>query len=840
MKTKYCVRLFCLFLLFTSSNNYTLAQSLFRGVVADAETGQPVEAANVQLLYGKGQRLVNYALTDAKGLFSLPTGKQGYIIDSLSICISLLGYEQQIVAADLSAKLQIRLTPKLFSLREVEVRPGRVWGRQDTINYEVAQFLSPKDNAIKDVIRKLPGVDVDDAGRISYNGKNISNFYVEGMDVTDGRYGQINNNLDARAVEKVQVLENHQPVRILKDKIKSEDIAINLKLKEDFKDKWMVTLQGGLGASSDGLLWDARLYALQLSRKNQSTYGYKTNNRGVDLTDEMTDLTSLAFNRTAEPATPSFLSMPSLAAPLKDEKMLFNKSHTLAANRVYKLNETAMLRINTGYIHDERKQQRGSETTYFQTGDTLRIAEQSNTHLRSDQGEIRVTLENNADSHFLNNRFTTSGIWDRASTHFSGNREVDQQIRRSDILVKNDFKTNWNRGKYTFEAQSFVRYNHLPGELIVDRQRQRLPVNQFYTDNSFSLFRKKGYITHKYMMGINGDINNIHNRYAPYFTPNWQLAYRKWQVWLNTPLVWNNCPGIDFSRLMVNPSLTIRYKYNYAWQFSAHMSFRESYGSITDLYLSSYRTDYLHTIQNSGALPVRRYQNYSLYGEYKNTVKEFFATLRLAYSRNWSNQTYEQMVTPEQVTLVAHPASNEGYNWQLQGTLSKSVYEWNMKMSLDYQFVHQKATMISQGRQLPYETNYILYEPKISWSPNRRWETSYQGNFRYGGNKVGTNRLSPLWNVMQKLNVSYDLFPVEVNLSADHYYNDVNSEKSVNAFFFDASLRWKTGSWQFDFQLSNLFDKKQYSYTQYNSLHSYTSWIHIRGRECLFSAQYRF
>lgn len=86
----------------------------------------------------------------------------------------------------------------------------------------------------------------------------------------------------------------------------------------------------------------------------------------------------------------------------------------------------------------------------------------------------------------------------------------------------------------------------------------------------------------------------------------------------------------------------------------------------------------------------------------------------------------------------------------------------------------------------------------------------------------------PLLNVVQKFQLSYELFPVEINLSADHYHNDVSRDKSVNAFFAGLFLRWKMGSWQFTAEATNLFNKKQYSYTQYSVTESYTSWINIR------------
>lgn len=822
---------------------HALAQTEIKGLVKDAKTGEPIEMATVKLLKGESQKLINYTLSNEKGEFLI---RHGSAIDSLTLSVHLLGYKEMKLPVQEKSLYAFALEEATFDLREVEIRPGRVWGQQDTINYDVSQFLSANDNTIRDVIKKLPGVDVDDLGRISYNGKAISNFYVEGMDLTDGKYGQLSNNLDAKAVEKVQVMENHQPIRILKDKVKTEDIAINLKLKDDFKSKWMATVQGGVGASEKELLWESTLHAMQISRNRQSIYGYKTNNRGVDITEEMMDLASLSALRVNAAAVPSFLSLPSLEAPLKKEKMLFNEMHTLSGNRLYRLDETTQLRLHAAYSHDARQQNRGSETTYYQADDTTALAEQSHNKLRTDLGEIKVTLEKNADAHFLTNRFTASGEWGRALSRFTGNRNLEQQIKQNNLLAKNEFRSNWNRGNTTYEAASFLRYSHLPGQLVINNEKTNLPFNQFYTDNSLAALWKKGFFSHRYTAGFKGELNTIQNGYSPYLAANWQANVDKWQWFMNLPVVWTTYPGADFSRLSASPSLSATYKYNYAWRFRWNAGFAERYGDVTALYPNTYQTNYLHTFQNNGELPVQRIQNYGLYGEYKNTIREFFATLSLHYSRQWSNLIYEQIVTPEQITRLTHNDSTEREVWSLRGTLSKSFFDWQMKASLDYQLTQQKAEMISQGERLPFRSASMQYEPKISWSPNKRWETAYQGNFRYGGSRIGANKLSPLWNIVQKLSITYNLFPVEFNLTADHYYNDISannaSEKnqSLNNFFLDAMIRWKTGSWQFDCVLSNLFDKQEYSYTQYNSLQSHTSWIHIRGREFLIAAQYRF
>lgn len=547
--------LYILILLLTACS--LSAQQTIKGIVTDAENGQPVDAATVQIRKAGRQVPLTYTLTKADGTFILPLRQAD---DSLFVHVSLLGYKairQKITAG---ATLRIRLEPEVFTLKEVEIRPGRVYGRQDTINYDVSQFISPKDEAIKDVLKKLPGVDVDDDGKISYNGKNISKFYVEGMDLTDGRYNQLTNNLQANAVKSVQVMENHQPIRVLQKKLTTEDIAINLKLKDDFRDRWMGTLEGGMGASP--LLWEGMGNAIQISRKSQSAYIYKGNNRGDDVTDEQNILTQIGAEGKTGPSIPSFLSQPSFSAPLKKERLLFNNVHSLSGNRVYKLNETTQLRLNANYLHDLTQQERG----------TSRI---------------------------------------------SGASSVNQRIQTPDMGVRNYLQNIWIRDKYTLELRSLLRYHNLPARILIDRDKQALNLQQLYLDHSLAFLRKKGSLTRQYTAGITGDLNSIRNGTNLYFKPNYQCNLYKWNLAFNLPLVWTTFPAAGFSRLAVNPFLYINYKFNYAWRFSFHANYHENYGNITDLYPDAYRTDYRNYRMNNGIMPVNRTHSYSLYGEYK-------------------------------------------------------------------------------------------------------------------------------------------------------------------------------------------------------------------------------
>jgi len=830
-------------LLFLSALQLVSAQVTYRGTVTDMESNEPVELATVRLVQGDAEKLIEYGMTSNKGAFTINAKQQ---LDSLYVIVSVLGYRTYKEKATSGQEMKIHLQTESINLREVVIKPGRIWGRRDTINFAIPDFMSSKDETMKDVLKKLPGLDVDNSGKISYNGKAISNFYVEGMDLTDGRYNRINNNLKAQTVEAVQVLENHQAVRMLKDKINSNDIAINLKLKPEFKDKWMVNLQGGAGYSSNhpsgNFLWDNDINAMQLSRGSQSIYTFKNNNTGNDVTDENKMLIEFSSNRMSATELTGFIPQPSFMAPLKKERLLFNNVYTASANRLYKMNETSQLRFNTGYTHDLRQQERGSNTSYFQPNDTIYIEEQSNTKVKTDKVELSAHLENNGETNFLTNRLDMSALWEKGNSRYSGSELLCQQINTTNIGLKNEFRNLWNTDKHTFEIRSLVKFNHLPSKLAIDNStRQYLNLNHFYTDNYFSLLKKKGTLTQKYNAGITAQTSNIQNTYGLYLTPNWQINNGKWLTNINLPATLTGFPGKDFLRPAINPSLSVRYKYNYAWQFLLFGNYKEGYGNLTDFYTTTYYTNYRHQIQNTGNPMINRNQFYTVSGEYKNTIREFFATLSVNHIRNWTNRIYEQIINGDQIILTSHDQSTQSSGWTINGQVAKGFFDYGLKLSLNYILGNSKAEQISMGEKVPFKSSYLLLEPKISWSPMAGFLIDYEGSFRYSGNKIGKDtELTPLWNMVQKINLSYDFTLIELGLAADHYYNDVSRDKGVHAFLMDVFMRWSSGSWLINLHTRNLFDKRDYGYTQYNSLQSYTSWINIRGRELLATVSYRF
>lgn len=814
-----------------------VAQQVVTGKITDHKTEIAVEYAAVTLTYGKSEKILMYTLTDQAGEFSLPCKE---ICDSLFLSVSLLGYKPVKIPAQTGQRLHIQLEQQTFSLKEVEIRPGRVWGRRDTINYDVASFISPNDESIKDVLRKLPGVDVSDLnGKISYNGKEISNFYVENMELMGGKYNQLAKGLKALAVDKVQILDNHQPVRMLRDKVLTENVALNIKLKPEFKDRWMGNISGGLGANKEQLLWESDANAIQISRKSQSAYFYKGNNTGDDVSLEQQDLTH-STTKTNKPSLHPFVPQLSLSSPLKRERTLFNNTHSVSGNRLYKLNETMQLKLNAGYIHDKREQEKGSETVYFFEEDSVLIREQRADVLHSNTANLQVQLENNADDHYLINKFSIDGDLQKGRSIYSGNKEIQQEIETQSFDARNYLQNMWKRKDYTYEFYSLMRFRHLPSSLKVDDRIRSVNLNHFYTDQAASLLRSRNFFTQKYTAGFTTETSNLKNGYSLFLNPFYQWKNTQWRTTLNLPVSWDRFQKDVFNHILFSPSFFVQFKPNYAWLFSASASHKEQPGYRLEFYNLPYFTDYRTQYTPNGQLSLQKQNYYSLYSEYKNVINEFFSSLSLNRYTNYSDQTTERVLYSDTISLVTHSLTNKGQGWNINGNISKGFFNLRLKIAFALSIASNKGEQLSDGLLIPYRYTYLQAEPKINWSPATGWEANYEAQIRRSLNRIGEHQKTVLINTIQKLNLSYTYKNLSAGTSLEHYYNQITPEKSLHTFFADINLKWKKDKWQIQAEAQNLFNKKQYAYIQYNNLERYSSWINIRPREFKVTLSYRF
>lgn len=840
-----------LFTLFLSINTLLAQQRTVQGVVLEADSQEPLQAATVTLLNAADGSMIGYALADEKGKFSIATTTVG----TFKVTVSFMGFKTQTTPAIFDKSMTFRLDKDMITLKEVQINPSRIWARQDTIHYDLSKFATSKDQNIKDVLKKLPGVNVEENGQVRYNGKPISNFYVEGLDITGGKYNQINNNLRADAVKSAEIIEHHQPIKALQDKVFTDDVALNLKLKPDARSQWLLTasLEGGYG---DELLYNTNLNALQLGAKQQTLYNYKNNNSGVDLAIEQQELASgSSSQRLNDRGAPRFISPSYISMPIAKSRLLFNQDHILSANRLFKTNNESQLRFQLGYNYSDIHQQSGYQNTYYSAVNNIQTAENKEYRLRTDLLTGELNYERNALSSYSNNRLMFQGSWGRGVANISGDQSLTQDIKSSELEVKNLFNKVYSKENYTLGLTSFMRYSYLPSTLAIDNMASDMNVHNAYTDNSLYWLRKRNGLSLQMTARFKGELSSVTQNPNPmidgqngneYRADNFTLSYTpqiEWekghfQTTLTAPLQWKRLPNQSYSLLSVDPSLFIRYEFNNRWKAYIFGSMSRTAGELPEFYPGLYRQDYRTMVQQTEIVPEVQQQAASLYLEHKNTVQEFFWTLAFNYAHQQKNTLFQRTYDQGNFLLSSVFYDNAANVFSINSMISKGFYDWHLKTSLELNIRSSEGKQMNQGVAQSFKNESISFTPRIIWTPFTFFEANYEANIACNSSSIGENtRLDPLWSVSQRLSLNYGISNTEFQISGQHFYNDLSATKHTNLFLADASIAYKTGKWRFNISANNIFNKQQYSYTLYSDIESRTSWTNIRPREFLFGVR---
>ncbi|SDX25323.1 carboxypeptidase-like regulatory domain-containing protein [Aequorivita viscosa] len=244
-----------LFLLLIFSFSLSAQSIKVRGTIKDT-IGNPLEFANVIASIKSSGETESYGITNHEGRFQLDLPKgNSYVLRA-----SFLGFqnsEKTIEVPTDAQNMQIDFVLKeqenqLDDVELVYEMPVTIKG--DTIVYNADSFTNGDERKLGDVMKKLPGVEVNDEGEIQVEGKTVQKVMVDGKDFFDGDSKLATKNIPADAVDKVEVLRNYNEVNQMRGLGNDQDnVAINIKLKEGKKNFWFgeVTAGAGVAAGND-------------------------------------------------------------------------------------------------------------------------------------------------------------------------------------------------------------------------------------------------------------------------------------------------------------------------------------------------------------------------------------------------------------------------------------------------------------------------------------------------------------------------------------------------------------------------------------------------------------
>ena len=240
---------FLIFLLFTLVS-FSQTKTL-NGTIQDT-LNSPLESANVIAKPLQEKANIKFAIADNKGRYKLELEKTV----SYEITVSYIGYTDAVFRLPANSEVKehhFKLKSKGEQLQEIvikhEYKPIEV--KKDTLTYNVKSFASGHERKMKEVLEKLPGVEVDKNGGVTVQGKKVTKMLVEGKSFFGGGSKLAVENIPADALDKIEVIDNFNEVGFLKKVSDSEDLAMNVKLKEDKKKFVFGDVEAGAEVAND-------------------------------------------------------------------------------------------------------------------------------------------------------------------------------------------------------------------------------------------------------------------------------------------------------------------------------------------------------------------------------------------------------------------------------------------------------------------------------------------------------------------------------------------------------------------------------------------------------------
>lgn len=870
-----CAILFGLALCLLSASTIQ-AQTLVCGIVKNSVSHEAVPGALVMLVNATEGKRLAYQASDPNGGFALEVNPEE--TTKIQIVVKALGfkeYKREIVLETEKIDIEVLLEEGASILNEIVVEQSRISQQGDTISYLADLFKKVDDRTLSDLLERLPGLSVSSTGQISYQGEPISKFYIDGLDLLQGKYGIATQNINVDQVASVQVLENHQPLRILKDIEVPTSAAINIRLKESKLGAFFGKAKLGAGFPIKNL-FSNELSVMRFAQRMQNVLVLKQDDSGRDIASELTDQ---YLDWTAK--VPQFLFLTRSNAPIDNRYTLYNNLYFGSLNSLYLLDPISTLTVNVDYKYDRLTHDERRDRQVFQNnGAAFNLIENSWSRKKENTFSAKVSYERNGTKKYIQNRTTIQ----KKENHWHGGVSVGEDaattllldapsIEISNIfsLINNadagGFSLKWN-SSYLITLNdlevdpisSFLSHSFNTHQTLENRRdaKQKLNYSRFST-----LLR----ISKTFRYGKNGtaDLYSQVDYYRDVFDS--QLLFRKnvvkdgindvvyrtlpvqvgttiryntydWFLDLNLPLIYHysRSDGEEFQKFRFLPELMANYRPSLNWDLSAYAAHRDivpSYkNEITGLLLLNN-----NMLVKGGIAPPK--QNTLELGsrvQYKNIPQAFFVNLWVNSSTNWVSSLANTIFEDNAFRYEIVPYSHRTHSWNIGVGVDWYLRSISTKFSLKPQFSSFNSKALYSGTPIDTQDKVSSIQLSADLVPFDWLRVRYNGRFSYSLHQLEEMKKSTRYN--QSHECSLTLFPFkgfELQSKLTYYAWSQIQEQPSNALFGDLSVSYAInkhielkGNW------NNIFNAEQLLITNPIGSDLLTTTFYLRQSEVLF------
>lgn len=867
----YYTIIMMLTLFYSIEANGQARTTLFKGAVK-TEQGFFVPYANVYItkLRQKAKVLAS-TQCNSKGEYQI--NLQNFQTDSVELHVTGINIEPFVLKCkNISQRRDIIVAERVQQMKDVVIKAPRITTQGDTINYRVSAFQQQNDLSIGQVLKRLPGITVSDIGQISYKGVPIKNFYIEGLDLMKGKYGIATNNIDPNSISTVQIMENHQDIKALKDLKPEERASINLKLKNGVKGIFNLIATLGVGYD-DKRLWDNELIATYFKRNSQLLATYKGNNTGNDLENELRSFDDDGIRyKTSTLSEIETASTPNIGK----RHYFFNQSHAGTVNYVSRIGSENELGFNFSLLNDRDERSTDYKSvTYLPDGTSNLVKQKTNSLTHQTVGYGTFTYMLNSKSRYLKDQIKAEFIHQDGSSSTQMAEFVNQKSNMKNLYLNNSLhftnRTAGNRGVDFFSKINFERRPHnlfastnlFPQVVTGDDVFQDVVRSNLSTENRLDLLSaivlgklsihptahlnfSKDKLT-SVLQTYNNDLAlntidagigitafyKLNSTYCELFLTG---AYRLYdlknnQVDLTT----------DKHRFVVEPHLSIRYAINNNHELRLKSSLAYSSPAIENLYDNYILTNYRQlSIYQSHDLYQANVFATSLSYDYRNILSMWFAGLDMGFTHYSPNVLYGASYQGEKELIISRP-TNEAADSYTVSLRSSKGWDWaKTKLSVNATYKHLDSPLLIQDQIVRYLSNSSHLSMSLYAMPLHWMAIDYSNSWYIIKSRMKLGSSVPTQNTF-KSKLAFNFFiakALSLNMNFAYYYNNRN-EKDKSFILSNADASYAIKRWNFTLVVDNLWNQKQYINSFSTELQENTTIYRIRPRSVLLKVRYR-
>lgn len=877
------------------------AQKTVSGKITD-EDGIAIPSASVTIEEPGKDAILAYGITNSKGEYKVTFTSAESNVDLKVKAFNQKPLTKQISNSDQT--LTFKMQSEATEIKEVQLKTKMITSRGDTIAYDLKAFDSKNDRTLADVMKKIPGIEVNADGTILYQGNAINKFYVEGKDLMEGGYGTITNSLPKEAIQKLEVLENHQPVKMLQGKIPSDAAAINIKLKNSVT----MTGRGEVGAGfTDPWLWNVKLTPMFFSKKSQWVANYKTNNMGEQVENEGN---ILAFGnrfegRRINASQNDWLNVENASTPnLPVKRYLFNNVHYLSANYLTNIDNKKEweLKVNANYTNNAVERESYSQVDYFETTKTpaFSITQNILNRFYTDKLKGELIFSKNAKKGFFKNSTSFSQFWnaDRAvvdRTDASISRNGKEALQSPTSSFQNSLSTIIPWKEKMVNIQSFINYQNdvqklditpasylnIPGfypGVATESVRQNLQLKTFEANHSANIgFSAKGWTftpeiglnykstdlrsalnknisgeAYGYGTGFENDLK--YTTATPYGSVGINFKNDSWMLYANVPVNSNNITAEDplrnvsktVNKVTFEPNFFAQYNFASFFKASLNGNISNNFGEVNSAYSGFLMTSptSLNAMDANNPIPENNNKSAGARLEYRNPLNNLFFNVSYRLSdakRNLiSNPTIVGGYSVMQYIERDNNVVSNGYNAEI------GKYFPKLKTNASVSYSNNTSTSDA------FLNNASFTNKNNSQSLGVKFNNTYFSwmSIDYNASFTRTDQTSTgLVNSNAERkgfthNLGLFLYPIE-NHTIGFNWDQVNTNAADQKYhngFYDLSYQFSWSKKKIDFELKwmNIANKKVFETYDINTTNISYTRILLRPSQVMFTVKFNF